>query len=104
MTRNSLYAALCIALLLASCSHTKSNTKLQGTWTLKGGQTVLKIDAKKFAMDSDLKYAEDYFLKGDSIFTSFEGNQPYTKYVIQKLDEHDLKLFSPDSTVMEFSR
>ena len=55
-------------------------------------------------MDSDLEYAEDYFVKGDTIYTSFQGNQPYTKFVVQILDDHDLKLLSPDSTVMEFTR
>ena len=77
---------------------------LQGEWKLKTGDTKLKITGKKFAMDSDLKYAEDYFVKDDTIFTSFEGNQPYTKFVVQKLDDHDLKILSPDSTVMEFTR
>lgn len=48
--------------------------------------------------------AEDYFIKADTIFTSFEGNLPYTKFVIQKLDETQLNLVFPDSTAVEFSR
>jgi hypothetical protein len=96
--------AVCVAvLLIASCSNSHKG-KLQGDWKLKSGDTKLKITASKFAMDSDLEYAEDYFVKGDTIFTSFEGNQPYTKFIVQNLDEHDLKLLSPDSTVMEFIR
>jgi len=55
-------------------------------------------------MDSDLQYAEDYFVKGDTIYSSFQGNQPYSKFVIQKLDDHNLKLLSPDSTIMEFTK
>ncbi|MDB5025677.1 MAG: hypothetical protein JWP78_3432 [Mucilaginibacter sp.] len=90
-------------LLITACSHSHKG-KLQGDWKLKSGDTKLKITDKKFAMDSDLEYAEDYFVKGDTIFTSFEGNQPYTKFIVQNLDEHDLKLLSPDSTVMEFIR
>ena len=90
-------------LLATSCSN-GHKSKLQGDWKLKSGETRLKITAKKFAMDSDLQYAEDYFVKGDTIFTSFEGNQPYSKFVVQKLDENNLKLLSPDSTVMEFTR
>jgi len=100
-------AGLCIAfvsvLLAVACSKPHKG-KLQGDWKLKSGETKLKITDKKFAMDSDLEYAEDYFVKGDTIFTSFEGNQPYTKFIVQQLDDHALKLLSPDSTVMEFTR
>ena len=98
-----LYLSLVVLLLAASCSNAHKS-KLQGNWKLKSGETRLKITAKKFAMDSDLQYAEDYFVKGDTIFTSFEGNQPYSKFVVQKLDDNNLKLLSPDSTVMEFTR
>ena len=94
----------CTLLLLASACSNPPKGKLKGDWKLKTGETTLKITEKKFAMDSDLQYAEDYFVKGDTIFTSFEGNQPYSKFVVQKLDEHQLKLLSPDSTVMEFTR
>lgn len=98
-----------IFLLLSACSNPNSNTgsgdsRLQGDWKLKDGDTKLKITKKKFAMDSDLQYAEDYFVKGDTIFSSFQGNQPYSKFVIQNLDDHNLKLLSPDSTVMEFTK
>jgi len=91
------------ALLLASCSK-PAKGKLQGNWKGKAGETQLKISEKKFALDSDVTLAEDYFVKDDTIFTSFEGNQPYTKFVVQKLDEHNLKLLSPDSAVLEFTR
>src|ERR1700742_360209 len=91
---------LCVFMLLTVACSNSHKGKLQGTWKLKTGDTKLKITDKKFAMDSDLEYAEDYFVKGDTIFTSFQGNQPYTKFVVQILDDHDLKLLSPDSTVM----
>ncbi|MBS1521003.1 MAG: hypothetical protein JST50_08410 [Bacteroidetes bacterium] len=98
-----------VLLLLSACSHSNpvsgsDDNRLQGDWKLKDGDTKLKITKKKFAMDSDLQYAEDYFVKGDTIFSSFQGNQPYSKFVIQKLDDHNLKLLSPDSTVMEFTK
>lgn len=94
---------IALILLITACANSH-NGKLQGEWKLKTGETKLKITDKKFAMDSDLEYAEDYFIKGDTIYTSFQGNQPYTKFVVQRLDDHDLKLLSPDSTVMEFTR
>ena len=55
-------------------------------------------------MDDGEAIAEDYFMKGDTIYTSFEGNQPYTSFIIQKLDDHHLKLIGPDSVAMEYSR
>jgi hypothetical protein len=98
-----------VLLLVSACSHPNSgggsgDGRLQGDWKLKDGDTKLKITKKKFAMDSDLQYAEDYFVKGDTIYSSFQGNQPYSKFVIQKLDDHNLKLLSPDSTIMEFTK
>jgi hypothetical protein len=95
---------ICASVLLATACSNSHKSKLQGNWKLKTGETRLKITDKKFAMDSDLEYAEDYFVKGDTIFTSFQGNQPYTKFIVQTLGDHDLKLLSPDSTVMEFTR
>ncbi|MFI5206089.1 MAG: hypothetical protein ACHQVK_04045 [Candidatus Paceibacterales bacterium] len=94
----------CVAVLFAAACSQPHKGKLQGDWKLKNGETKLKITSKKFAMDSDLEYAEDYFVKGDTIFTSFQGNQPYTKFVVQTLNNHNLKLLSPDSSVMEFTR
>ena len=90
-----LFVCALLLMLAVACSNSHKKN-LQGEWKLKSGETKLKITEKKFAMDSDLDYAEDYFVKGDTIFSSFQGNQPYSKFVIQKLDEHELKLLSPD--------
>lgn len=97
------YAA--ITLLLVACNNTKkTNPKLVGVWISKKDGSKLKITPRQFTMESDAPDAEDYFVKGDTIFTSFEGNLPYTKYAIKQLDEHSLKLFTPDSTTVEFSK
>lgn len=88
-------------LLTAACHKNESNKKLQGNWKSKDSITSLKITEKQFTLDNE---AEDYFLKGDTIFTSFEGNLPYTKFVIQNLDEKQLNLLFPDSVAVEFSR
>lgn len=98
-----LYITGMLLLLIIACSSPVTK-KLQGDWKSKDGESQLKINDKKFALDTDLPTAEDYFVKNDTIFTSFEGNQPYTKFVIEKLDDHNLKLLSPDSLVMEFTR
>jgi hypothetical protein len=96
----------CLLMLLSvACSNNKSgktDPKLIGVWKSKTDGSLLKITDKQFTMESDAPDAEDYFVKGDTIYTSFEGNLPYTKYSIQKLDEHSLKLFTPDSTSVEF--
>lgn len=98
-----IHVACALVLVLESCSK-PADKKLKGEWKAKNESTTLNITDKKFALDSDLSMAEDYFVKGDTIFTSFEGNQPYSKFIVQQLDEHNLKLLSPDSIVMEFTR
>jgi hypothetical protein len=98
---SSLLVLLLTTVLLA-CGDPKKG-KLEGHWTSKDGDK-LTITGKKFSIESDAPVAEDYFVKGDTIFTSFEGNQPYTKFVIQQLDDHNLKLLYPDSISIEFSR
>lgn len=98
-----LFIVFAAVLLAVACSDTHKG-KLQGNWKSRNGETQLKISDKKFALDSDQSVAEDYFVKGDTIFTSFEGNQPYSKFIVQKLDDHHLKLLSPDSLVIDFTR
>lgn len=98
-----LHVACALVLVSAACSD-PAKTNLKGKWHTKDGSTKLEITGKQFIMTEDTPVAEDYFVKGDSIFTSFEGNQPYTRFVIQNLDEHNLKLLYPDSVMVEFVR
>ncbi len=91
-------------LLLAGACSNPVKSKLKGNWHSKDGGTKLNITDKEFMMDDGEAIPEDYFIKGDTIFTSFEGNQPYTKFVVQKLDEKYLKLMGPDSVAMEYTR
>ncbi|MEB0261200.1 MULTISPECIES: hypothetical protein [unclassified Mucilaginibacter] len=93
-----------VAALITACDKKESNKKVRGDWRSKDSNTSLKITDKKFIMDGDVQNAEDYFTKDDTIFTSFEGNQPYTKFVIQKLDEQRMNLLYPDSVAVEFIR
>jgi len=97
------HVACASVLIIAACSDPVKN-KLQGKWQSKDGAIKLKITDKAFIMDDGEPLAEDYFTKGDTLFTSFEGNQPYTTFVVQKLDEHNLKLMGPDSVAVEYSR
>jgi len=96
-----------LILLSVACNHPAKNTtnpELIGVWISKKDGSKLKITGKQFTMESDAPDAEDYFVKGDTIYTSFEGNLPYTEYVIKQLDEHTLKLFTPDSLIVEFGK
>jgi hypothetical protein len=97
------HVACAFVLLIVACSNPVKN-KLKGNWRSKDGSTKLKITDKEFTMDDGEAIAEDYFIKNDTIFTSFQGNQPYTSFVVQKLDDHYLKLMGPDSVAMEYSR
>lgn len=97
------HLASAIVLFAGSCSHS-AKSKLKGDWKSKDGGTRLTITADKFTEDTGSPVTEDYFMKGDTIFTSFEGNQPFTKFVVQQLDDHNLKLLYPDSVSVAFVR
>ena len=97
------HLASAVVLFIGSCSNGAQN-KLKGDWKTVDGSTKLKITGDKFIEDNGQPVSEDYFVKGDTIFTSFEGNQPYTKFVIQKVDDHNLTLLYPDSVSVAFKR
>lgn len=99
----TIHAICAVVLATAACSGSKAG-KLKGEWRSKSSNTVLKITGKQFTMDADSPVAEDYFVKEDTIFTSFQGNLPYTKFVIEQVDEHNLKLMYPDSAIVDFIR
>ncbi len=80
------------------------NKKLIGKWQSKDGDTKLEITDKGFTMDDGKPVTEDYFITKDTIFTSYEGSRPFTKFVIKNLDDHKLTLFYPDSDLVEFNR
>jgi len=95
------HAACALTLLAGACSH-PAKGKLQGTWRSRDGSGKLTITDKGFSIDDT--EVEDYFVRKDTIFTSYQGNQPYTCFVVQKLDDHYLKLMGPDSVAMEYKR
>jgi hypothetical protein len=97
------HVACAFVLLFVACSNPVKD-KLKGSWRSKDGATKLNITEKAFTMDDGEAIAEDYIVKGDTISTSFQGNQPYTNFIIQKVDEHNLKLMGPDSVAVEYSR
>jgi len=95
---------VCAFLLLSvACSNpVKSKlTKLKGNWHSTDGVTKLNITEKEFSMEDGEDIPEDYFIKGDTIFTSFQGNEPLTSFVVLKLDDHSLSLLGPDSIAVE---
>lgn len=92
------------ALFFGACANPAQN-KLKGEWQSKAEGIRLSISGNKFTENTGASpVTEDYFMKGDTIFTSFEGNLPYTKFVIQQLDDHHLKLLYPDSVLILFTR
>ncbi len=94
----------CAAILAAAACSNPLKNKLQGKWRSTDGAVKLSITDKSFTMDDGEAIAEDYFVKGDTLFTSFEGNEPYTAFVVQKLDAHHLKLMGPDSVAVDYTR
>src|ERR1700733_15641561 len=92
----------CASILITAACSSPMKHKLQGKWLSKDGAVKLSITDKSFTMDGG--EAEDYVIKGDTVLTSYQGNQPYTTFVVQKLDEHNLKLMGPDSVAVDYSR
>jgi hypothetical protein len=92
-----------VLLLSVACSDHPIN-KLKGDWVASDGKHILKVTDKTFAIDAEAQITEDYFVKGDTIYTSFEGNQPYTKFAIKRLEDDRLSLLDPDSVTIEFTR
>lgn len=100
-----IFAAVAGLLLIYSCSQPPAaNKKLEGNWKSKDGSTKLSITDKDFIMNDGQASKEDYFVKNDTIYTSYQGSRPYTKFSIKELDDHKLTLCYPDSDIVEFSR
>jgi hypothetical protein len=97
------HIASAFVLFAAACSNPVKN-KLQGNWRSNDGAIKLTITDKSFTLDDGEAVPEDYFMKGDTVFTSFQGNLPYTTFVVEKVDAHYLKLMGPDSVAVEYSR
>ncbi|GAA4341335.1 hypothetical protein GCM10023149_53530 [Mucilaginibacter gynuensis] len=105
MKKYTLLLMLCAIVFALACSPASSgNKQLKGDWKSKDGKTKLKITGKEFILDDGAPIKEDYIVKGDTLLTSFEGNQPYTEFIIKQIDEHNLHLLFPDSVVVEFER
>lgn len=92
-----------VILLGVACSDPERGG-IKGNWLSEDGNTRLKVTDKTFAIDKNAEIAEDYFIKGDTVYTSFEGNQPYSKFAIQQLNGDDLMLLDPDSVSIHFKR
>ena len=97
------HVACGFVLLMAACSGS-TKSKLKGNWHSKDGSIKLKITSKEVITNNDTSAAEQYTIQEDTIMTSFEGNRPFTKLVIQNLDNSNMKLQYPDSVSIEFTR
>ncbi len=95
---------LTAAVLVAVACTDHAVNRLKGNWIADDGLHELKITDKTFAIDAEAQITEDYFVKEDTIFTSFNGNQPYVRYVIKNVDEQSLTLLDPDSLTLNFRR
>ena len=90
--------------VLAACRSSSANKKLLGKWHSEDQKTKLEVTAKAFILDEGEPLAESYFTKGDTLFTSYEGSEPYTKFVVKNLTGKSMTLIYPDSTSINFLR
>lgn len=97
--------AVFVVAFVISCKQTPARTNIRGSWKSEDGKTKLKVTAKEFILDEgEEPIAESYFVKGDTIFTSYEGSQPYTRFEIKEVSNNVLTLIYPDSTAVKFTR
>lgn len=89
--------------MFAACSGS-THSKIKGNWHSKDGSIKLKITNKQFITNNDTSAAEDYKIQEDTIYTSFQGNQPPTRLVIEQLDNSSMRLQYPDSVSIDFTR
>lgn len=91
-------------IVFTGCSNPPAKNKIRGNWHSGDNKITLKITAKDFILDEGEPVAENYFVKGDTIFTLYEGSQPFTKFEIRNLSDKSLTLVYPDSTLVKFIR
>ncbi len=99
-------ALLLFTIVFSGCNdQSPVKNKIEGSWLSEDGKARLKITGKDFTLDEgDGPIAESYFVKGDTVFTSYEGSQPFTKFVIKDLSDKSLTLVYPDSASVKFIR
>lgn len=91
--------------LIACNNASPAKSKIKGNWRSDDGKIGLKITEKEFTLiEGEEPIAENYFVKGDTIFTSYEGTEPYTKFAIKDLSDKSFTLIYPDSTSVKFVR
>lgn len=99
-----LAAGVVIVVAVSACKSSSVNKKLLGKWHSADQKTKLELTAKSFILDEGEPIAESYFAKGDTLFTSYEGSEPYTQFVIKDLTDKSMTLVYPDSTSVSFIR
>ena len=65
------HVASAAVLMVVACSD-PVKSKIQGKWISKDGHTKMQITEKQITMDNDGVIPEDYFVKGDTIYTSYQ--------------------------------
>lgn len=103
-TNGTFVAVFLLLLVCNACKHQPSTkSKIRGKWHSADGKTGLTITQKEFTLDEgEEPIAESYFVRGDSVFTSYQGSRPYTKFVIKNLSDKSLTLVYPDSASVNF--
>lgn len=106
MKKSYLISGVVIAgiIVVLSCHRAAVKSKLIGKWHSADHQTKLQITAKEFILDEGEPIAENYFAKGDTLFTSYEGSEPYTEFIVKNVSDKSMVLVYPDSTAVQFFR
>jgi hypothetical protein len=99
----NIFLFLAASSIVIACSSPTKN-KLKGNWRSNDGVTMLKISDKEFSLEDGETIPKNYAVKKDTIYTSFQENEPIDSFVVEKVDDHHLTLLGTDSVAVEYSR
>jgi hypothetical protein len=99
----NLFLFLATSSVVFGCS-SPVKSKLKGNWRSTDGVTKLKISDKEFSLEDGETIPKNYSLKKDTIYTSFQENEPSDSFVVEEVDDHHLTLLGSDSVAMEYNR
>src|ERR1700679_2759567 len=99
----NIFLFLAASSVVLGCSN-PVKSKLKGNWRSTDGVTKLKISDKEFSLEDGETIPKNYSIKKDTIYTSFQENEPIDSFVVEEVDDHNLTLIDQDSVANHYVR
>jgi hypothetical protein len=99
----NVFLFLAVSSIFMGCASPVKN-KLKGNWRSTDGVTMLKISDKEFSLEDGETIPKKYSIKKDTLYTSFQEDEPVDSFIVEKVDDHHLELMGADSVTVDYSR